>query len=81
MNTSTESLVRALQMLAEEIESDDGVANVVCAQAATRITECCELLAEQTAWATALAGALRDQGWEPDDFDHLRQSLENWGED
>lgn len=37
MNTSTEILIKALRILAEEIESDDGVANATIAEAADRL--------------------------------------------
>jgi len=43
MKTSTETLIEALRILAKDIQSDDGVANAVIAEAADRLEE---LLAE-----------------------------------
>ena len=39
MKTSIESLIKALRILAEEIESNDGVANAAIAEAADRLEE------------------------------------------
>ena len=37
MKTDTETLIKALRILAEEIQSDDGVANACVAEAADRL--------------------------------------------
>ena len=39
MRTSTETLIAAMHILATEIQSDDGVANAVIAEAAQRLEE------------------------------------------
>ena len=39
MKSSTETLIKALRILAEDIESNDGVANATIAEAADRIEE------------------------------------------
>ena len=39
MTDTTESLVKALRILANDIQSEDGVANCVIAQAADRLEE------------------------------------------
>lgn len=39
MNTSTEKLVMAMRVLAEEIQSDDGVANAAIHEAALRLEQ------------------------------------------
>lgn len=39
MKTSTETLIKALRILAEDIKSDDGVANAAIAEAADRLEE------------------------------------------
>lgn len=48
-STSTETLVRALRVLAQDIHSDDGVANAAIAEAADRLEDqhiqICNLLA------------------------------------
>ena len=44
MNTPTEKLVAALHVLANDIQSDDGVANAVIQEAALRLTEQSEKL-------------------------------------
>ena len=54
--TSTPTLVSALRILAGEIQSDDGVANMTIAEAADRIEE---LAGEIERWRTATA-KLRD---------------------
>lgn len=38
-HTSTETLIAALRILADEVESSDGVANMVLAEAANRLEE------------------------------------------
>lgn len=83
MRATTKSLVAALQQLAEDIESPDGCANEVCAQAAGRITEVCDLLTRQVRWSSALAQQLRLEGWVDADFETLREGLDldNGGED
>ena len=82
MRATTGSLVAALKQLAENIESPDGGANLVCAQAAGRITEVCDLLARQVRWSSALAQQLRLEGWVDADFETLQQELDldNGGE-
>lgn len=75
MRATTGSLVAALQQLAEDIESPDGCANVVCAQAAGRITEVCDLLTRQVRWSSALAQQLRLEGWVDADFQTLKEEL------
>ena len=83
MRATTGSLVAALRQLAKDIQSPDGGANLVCAQAAGRITEVCDLLARQTRWAAMLARQLRMEGWVDADFETLRDGLhlDNWGQD
>jgi hypothetical protein len=44
MRSSTETLIEALHILAGNIESEDGVANVVIAEAADRMEELCSEL-------------------------------------
>ena len=39
MKSSTETLIKALQLLAQEIESPDGVANAAIAEASERLEE------------------------------------------
>ena len=39
MRTSTETLIAAMRILATEIQSDDGVANAVIAEAGERLAE------------------------------------------
>ena len=39
MRSSTETLIKAMHILATEIQSDDGVANAVIAEAAQRLEE------------------------------------------
>jgi hypothetical protein len=44
MRSRTETLIEALHILAGEIESDDGVANVIIAESADRMTALCSEL-------------------------------------
>lgn len=44
MRTETDVLIGALRILAEEIESEDGVANACIAEAADRLEECESIL-------------------------------------
>ena len=39
MKTNTETLIKALRILANDIDSEDGVANAVIAEAAQRLEE------------------------------------------
>ena len=39
MNTSTETLIAAMRILSQDIQSDDGVANAAIAEAAQRLEE------------------------------------------
>lgn len=44
MRTDTETLIKALRILSQEIESNDGVANAAIAEAADRMGELCSEL-------------------------------------
>jgi hypothetical protein len=44
MRSSTETLIEALRILANEIQSEDGVANAAIAEAADRMEELCSEL-------------------------------------
>ena len=44
MRTKTETLINALRILSQEIESNDGVANAAIAEAADRMEELCSEL-------------------------------------
>jgi hypothetical protein len=43
MKTNTETLIKALHILANDIETEDGVANAVIAEAAQRLEELYEI--------------------------------------
>ena len=44
MKTNTKTLIKALRILAEDIQSDDGVANACIAEAADRLEEQREII-------------------------------------
>ena len=64
MRTKTETIIGALRVLAKDIESGDGVANLAIAEAADRMEELCsELLfqrrvAEKNAEAAIICGKI-----------------------
>ena len=59
MKSSTETLIKALQILAQEIESPDGVANQAIAEAAERLQELSnDVLAKRVAELSAERDAL-----------------------
>lgn len=48
MRTDTQTLIKSLLILAEEIESEDGVANAAIHEAALRMEELVEMLDEKS---------------------------------
>lgn len=66
--SSTESLIKALRILARDIQSEDGVANAVIAEAAQRIQELSEIQQFQDWKIAALT----------DGIDAAQVSLDEW---
>ena len=62
MKSSTETLIKALEVLAQEIQSPDGVANAAIAEAAERLRELSnDVLAKRVVELTAERDALKAQ--------------------
>jgi hypothetical protein len=56
MKTDTPTLIKAMRLLASEIESDDGTANAAISEAADRIEELQADAADQAKWAKSYLG-------------------------
>lgn len=73
MKSSTETLIGAMRILAEDIQSADGVANVAIAEAADRLEELQSQLKEAQDYADRLA-AHKDMLCLPKDLENLRSA-------
>lgn len=71
MNSNTDTLISALRILAEDIQSSDGVANAVVTEAADRLEELEAQLKEAQEYADKLV-AHKDMLCLPKDLQNLR---------
>ena len=60
MRSSTENLIAAMRILSRDIRSTDGVANAAVAEAAERLAELDDALAERTQQAQRLLACIRE---------------------
>ena len=75
--SDTETLIKALRILARDIESGDGVANAAIAEAADRLQEHQERIQRLEEVAAKLANCARFLGtWNHDSMDVLRMKDE-----
>jgi len=82
MKSDTQTIISALRVLAQDIQSGDGVANAVIAEAADRLEELQTQLKESQDYADRLA-AHKDMVCLPADLANLREAnthfaTENW---
>jgi hypothetical protein len=73
MKSSTQTLISAMRILAEDIQSEDGAANLAIAEAADRLEELAEQLQEAQDYAERLVEH-KDMVCLPADLANLREA-------